>query len=101
MDLHVYLYDEKARLAYRRFHKLTEPVTYLVIAAIVKPSGSCVGRSFNECTTKSISFLSSAISNSLVNKLFSPILDSATSKILSPVVLMPTLDLYNKNTCHK
>jgi hypothetical protein len=52
--------------------------------------GSNVGRSFSECTTISTDFSSRAISNSFVNKLFSPIFERALSKITSPVVDMDT-----------
>lgn len=54
------------------------------------PSGNVVGRSFNECTTKSTQPVDSAISSSLVNKDFSPILGRGMSRTLSPSVLIVT-----------
>jgi hypothetical protein len=54
------------------------------------PSGSVVGRSFMQCTAKSISPLSSATSNSLVKTPFEEKLESGFTRSLSPSVVMPT-----------
>lgn len=64
--------------------------SYLHIAPMAIPSGKVVGRSLSECTMKSTWFCPNAISNSFVNKLFSPILGSGLSKISSPKVDMVT-----------
>ena len=58
------------------------------IAASVRPAGKSVGMSFRLCTARSIAPASSASSISLVNRPLVPTCESATSVILSPVVLM-------------
>lgn len=66
-----------------------ETLKYLVrTAPIAIPSGKTVGKSFKECTTKSTQPVDKAVSNSLVNKDFSPILGKGISKTLSPSVLI-------------
>lgn len=59
---------------------------YSMIAPIHIPSGKVVGRSLSEWTTRSTFFSSSATSNSLVKRAFSPICDRALFKISSPIV---------------
>lgn len=55
------------------------------------PLGSVVGKSFNECTTKSTQPVAKAVSNSFVNKDFSPIFGRGMSSTLSPNVLIVTI----------
>lgn len=71
---------------------LTLFYTHFNMAPNAIPSGNDVGKSFNECTTKSTRPLSRASSNSSVNKDFSPILGKDLSKILSPLVTIVTVN---------
>lgn len=63
---------------------------YFNMAPRAIPAGSVVGKSFNECTTKSTRPLSKASSSSSVNRDFSPIFGKDLSRILSPLVLIVT-----------
>jgi hypothetical protein len=54
------------------------------------PGGSEVGKSFNECTTKSTQLVERAASSSLVKRDFSPIFGKGMSRTLSPNVLIVT-----------
>lgn len=70
--------------------------TYLSnTAPMAIPSGSTVGKSFNECTTKSIHPVDRAVSNSFVKRDFSPIFGRGISNTLSPSVLIVTKIIKN------
>lgn len=76
-------------------YEILDELTHFKTAPMHIPSGNVVGRSFNEWTTKSTNPCSKAISNSLVNRLFSPIFVNGLSNTMSPIVDIVTEIRYN------